>query len=234
MIRLKEHFKARPVYRELDFLRASKKDMKYLGNTNCPLTLDEFLKGPKLDEKVYGNEPFLNADGSPKGGYVPVTIRSLGDGDTTQFNWPKGSGISNSYKERVRYLLCDTPETYHGPGGVDPEPFGQEAQRYNNNKLSNASKIYVQSNKDYSVHDTYGRTLGYVWYADVKNPKTSDFKLLNYELVLLGLARATFRERYETMISNDIYYSEYFKYAFKLAEEQGLKIHGEVDPEFNY
>ena len=237
LIRLPDFFKARPVYRELDFIRVRKEGMKYLGNLKSPVTLEKLLKGPVLDETRYGNLNFTDENGLPTGGYnfVRIAKNGLGDGDTTQFDWPKESGISNGYKSRVRYLLCDTPEIYHGPNSnVDPEPFGNEAQRFNNVRLKNATKIIVQSNKGYSTRDTYGRTLGYVWYTDVKNPKISDFKLLNFEIVLAGLARATFRERYETMYSNDILYSDYIKYGYQLAIEKGIKIHGEIDPEFNY
>ena len=54
------------------------------------------------------------------------------------------------------------------------------------NALSNASQIYIQSDRSAGIKDNYGRNLGVVWYnaGTVQNP---DWRLLNYELVKLGL-----------------------------------------------
>ena len=36
------------------------------------------------------------------------------------------------------------------------------------------------------------------------------------------------------MISNDMYYSYYFEVAFNRARDLGLKVFGEIDPDFDY
>ena len=39
---------------------------------------------------------------------------------------------------------------------------------------------------------------------------------------------------YNEMISNDMYYSYYFEVAFNRARDLGLKVFGEIDPDFDY
>ena len=51
-------------------------------------------------------------------------------------------------------------------------------------------------------------------------------------MVLDGLAEFAESDKYETMYYKDILYYDYLKYANDYATSLGLKIHGEVDPDF--
>ena len=229
LVRLKGKMTPNGKYDPLNYIAVRSGITSYLGNINAPISLEELMSGPRLDETLYGNSPFFeNRDG--KGGYINVTIQTLGDGDTTYFYYPEDSGLNNS--DRVRYLMIDTPEVDHGPGGVDEEAWGNEAKRVNNEKLTNAKGIILQSNKDFTLYETFGRILGYVWYTNEDPNDISSYRLLNFEMVLDGLAEFAESDKYETMYYKDILYYDYLKYANDYAFSLGLKIHGEVDPDF--
>lgn len=225
LIRLNEYQSAREEFSKLDFIKFKSSYIENLGKLECPVTLDDVLYGPTLDESLYGYKPF-SINNESTGGYCEVTIGSLGDGDTTYFIFPEGSGIKNDYDSRVRYLLINTPEIDHGPGSsIQEEPFGQEAKKFNNEKLNNATSILVQSCINTGIHDTYSRTLGFVWYATKENPSIKDYKLLNYEILLNGLARKS-DGKYPDMHSNNILYEDYLNYALEVAMSKNLNIYG--------
>lgn len=230
MVRLEEKMIPSKEFNPLNFVNIRAGVTSYLGNLNAPISLEELMSGPRLDESLYGNLPFAN-NGDGTGGYCQVNLQSLGDGDTTYFNFPSESGVSSD--DRVRYLLIDTPEVDHGPGGVDEEARGNEAKRVNNEKLSNATGIIVQSNKDNPLYETFGRMLGYVWYTNEDKNDLSSYRLLNFEMVLDGLAEFAESDLYETMYYKDVLYYDYLSYANDYAASLGLKIHGEKDPNFN-
>lgn len=229
LVRLKEFYTHQETFNELNYIRVRSGITSYLGNDLAPLTLEEILEGPHLNN-IYLEEDYeVNNLGG--GGFLEVNSYSLGDGDTTYFHF-------NSpliYSGRVRYLLIDTPEIDHGSGSyITAEPFGKEAKRFNNTRLINAKSIIVQSNKGYSLEDTYSRLLGYVWYSNVDNPSTSDYFLLNHQLVVAGLAKFSTYNKYETMYYKDVLYYDYLDYGAKRAKSLGIKIYGEIDPEFDY
>ena len=230
MVRLEEKMTPSKEFNPLNFVNIRAGVTSYLGNLNAPISLEELMSGPRLDESLYGNLPFAN-NGDGTGGYCQVNLKSLGDGDTTYFDFPSDSGVSSD--DRVRYLLIDTPEVDHGPGGVDEEARGNEAKRVNNEKLTNATGIIVQSNKDYPLYETFGRMLGYVWYTNEDKNDLSSYRLLNFEMVLDGLAEFAESDLYETMYYKDVLYYDYLSYANDYAASLGLKIHGEKDPNFN-
>ena len=232
LIRLKESQTPSGSFDKLNYIRTYKSEHKYLGNLNVPLSKDELLEGPKIASN-YLSLPF-NDGNAPKGGFVSVTVSSLGDGDTTFFKFPKDSGLNSG--NSVRYLLIDTPEVDHGPNSfIKEEPWGVQAKNFNNEKLSKAKHIMVQSNLGFSLNETYGRYLGYIWYSSSDDALDySSYRLLNFEMVKEGLAKFSTYDEYETMISNDILYYDYLNYANLLAEKNKIKIHGEKDPNFNY
>lgn len=233
LVRLKEHFKGSETYNELDFIKVRSGVKSYLGNINSPVTIKELKDGPKLSS-IYSNLPYQQ-DGLGTGGYVEVKLNSLGDGDTTQFDFPKESGIVNNYENRVRYLLIDTPEINHGSGSIiTAEPFGEEAKAFNNKRLKEATMIVAQSNKNKTINDSYGRTLAYIWYTSKENPTVNDLILFNNEIVYAGLAKFSTYDKYEDMYYKDILYYDYLDYGAKLAKSQGIKIYGEKDPTFDY
>lgn len=131
--------------------------------------------------------------------------------------------------------MIDTPEISHGPNSkIQEEPWGQEAKKFNNDKLKNASSILIQSNLGSSLKETYNRLLGYVWYTNDPNKSITSYRLLNFQLVKEGLAEFSLHERHDTMKSNDVSYFDYLDYVNEIARRNKIKIHGEIDPNFNY
>ncbi|MGI6771370.1 MAG: thermonuclease family protein [Acholeplasmataceae bacterium] len=121
----------------------------------------------------------------PNYGMTLVRYITAADGDTVYFESldPRDPGPYNA-NSRLRFLMVDTPETEKP--GQEGQPYAQAAYEYTKNALSNASQIYIQSDRSAGIKDNYGRNLGVVWYnaGTVQNP---DWRLLNYELVKLGL-----------------------------------------------
>ena len=101
---------------------------------------------------------------------------------------------------------------------------GREAKNYNNEVLKNAKHILVQTNKDYALRETYGRLLGYVWYTNIENPTLNDYRMLNYELLVNGYCRSDSRTKYENMSYLDMYYTNYFDYAYEYASNLRLGV----------
>ena len=229
LVRLKEFYEGDENFNDLHYITIRKEITKYLGNNEVPLSLEELRYGPRLDSNLYscgslGDEN----DQFGTGNYLKVNkINSLIDGDTSDFTL---TGDSQSSR-RIRYLLIDTPEISHGASSPG-QPFGETAKQYNKDKLKNAASIYVQSNKNKPLHETYSRTLGYVWYSN--DSSIENLKLLNFELVSEGLAEFSFYDKYEDMYYKDITYYEYLRYAYNEAKAKGIKIHGEKDLTYSY
>ena len=204
----------------------------YLGNLECPFyNQQDVLDGPKITEELF-SLPF--EDGSmPGGGFAEVTVASCGDGDTTVFNF-KDEYVNVDRQERTRYMNINTPEISHSPDGSGEEPWGVAAMKYNNAILKSAKKILVQSVKGYGFREVYGRLLGFVWYSNVENPTLSDYKLLNVEMVREGYAYFGGSDPLKELYSGDIYYNTYFDYAYLYAQNSGIRIHGEIDPDYDY
>ena len=204
----------------------------YLGNLECPFyNQQDVLDGPKITEELF-SLPF--EDGSmPGGGFAEVTLASCGDGDTTVFNF-KDEYVNVDRQERTRYMNINTPEISHSPDGSGEEPWGVAAMKYNNAILKSAKKILVQSVKGYGFREVYGRLLGFVWYSNIENPTLSDYKLLNVEMVREGYAYFGGSDPLKELYSGDIYYNTYFDYAYLYAQNSGIRIHGEIDPDYDY
>ena len=204
----------------------------YLGNLECPFyNQQDVLDGPKITEELF-SLPF--EDGSmPGGGFAEVTLASCGDGDTTVFNF-KDEYVNVDRQERTRYMNINTPEISHSPDGSGEEPWGVAAMKYNNAILKSAKKILVQSVKGYGFREVYGRLLGFVWYSNIENPTLSDYKLLNVEMVKEGYAYFGGSDPLKELYSGDIYYNTYFDYAYLYAQNSGIRIHGEIDPDYDY
>lgn len=206
---------------------------KYLGNLNTPIKENDFEKGPTLSS-YYEEFPFA-LDGQALGGFFETTYTSLGDGDTTFFNYTVESGGDKLESQSTRYLFIDTPEIDHGPDSyIVEEPWGQAAKKYNNDILKNAKHILVQSARFSALHETYGRYLACIWYTNEENPTLDDYILLNYQIAYNGYSQQANSGSYDEMVSNDMYYSYYFEVAFNRARSLGLKVFGEIDPDFDY
>lgn len=230
LVRLKEKEVSTHSFDILNYIKVRSDITSYLGNEDAPLTLDEILSGPILDSTIYGSLDFENGN-EGNGGYIDVSLSSLGDGDTTYFT---SLDSSVTLSQRIRYLMIDTPEISHGDGGVTAEAWGEAAKTYNNTILKSAKRIVLQSAKGYQLKDSYGRYLCLVWYSLDENAKDEELKLLNFEEVKEAYARFSEYNEYETMYYNDVLYFDYMSYAKNLAKSKGLKIYGEVDPDFDY
>ena len=95
--------------------------------------------------------------------------------------------------------------------------------------LKNAKHYLVQSVSGYSLHETYGRMLCYVWISTKDNPEISDYQLLNYLIVKNGFSHPGFIDRqaeYNSLMTHEgVSYVEYLFYADAYAEALGLNIH---------
>jgi endonuclease YncB( thermonuclease family) len=205
MVRLAEKQVSTHTYEALNFAKVKSLTKTYIGNLNAPLSQEELLSGPRLDSSVYGSELYSNGD-NPFGGYVNVSISSYVDGDTTYFKFPSEANVGTG-TQKVRYLLIDTPEIDHGSGA---EPYGDAAKKFTDDKLKSATSVIVQSNKNFALRENYERLLGYVWYTTDANKALSTYRLLNFELVLNGLAKFSTYKEYETMYYKDVLYFNYF------------------------
>ncbi|WP_019139304.1 thermonuclease family protein [Peptoniphilus timonensis] len=128
------------------------------------------------------------------------------DGDTIEID--RGNG-----KEKVRFILVDTPETVHPKKGV--QFFGKEASNFTKSNLTGKT-IYLQ--KDISETDRYGRLLRYIWTErpSSDNPSNDEIRAKCFNAILLsgGYANvATFPP--------DIKYVDLFRNIEKEARDNG-------------
>lgn len=231
LIKNENSLKASETFNSFEWYKVVGNEFDGRFGVSTPIDYEEFLEGPKLDER-YMNASFLENE-TPKGGVYETSVSKYVDGDTTYFTFKGFSNIESS--EKVRYYLVNTPEIDHTSEGssITEQPWGEAAKKYTYEKLKNAKHILIQSALGGSIRDTYKRILGFVWYTNEENPSYSDYNLLNYELVKEGYGKymnATLDE----MNYKNIPYTYYFNYANDLASSKGIKIWGEKDPNYNY
>lgn len=227
LIRLKEYFKQSKSFKDLHWIRYPVNTLTTLGNYEV-VSEETLQEGPKLSEEFY-NTPFCDNASNGNGGVLEVTYQYNIDGDTTKFNYgSKYSTYDISGSLSTRYYGINTPEIAHG-SGEEPDPYGDEAKDFTTRMLKNAKHYLVQSVNGYSLHETYGRMLCYVWISNKENPKISDYQLLNYLIVKNGFSRPGFIDRQaeynSLMIYDGVSYVEYLYYANAYAEALGLNIH---------
>lgn len=232
LIKNEQNLKATESFDYKCWYKVRSDNTKYLGNVNTPIKYDEFIKGPKIMGN-YWTAKFIEKN-IPYGGFYETSVDSYGDGDTTNFTFENVDGLNAV--ERTRYYLVNTPEIDHTSQGsaISEQPWGVTAMDYTNNILKNAKHILIQSALGGQVRETYGRLLGFVWYTNEENPTINDYSLLNYELVLNGYGAFMMGTLLNDMVANEIPYYHYFDIANEIAESQGIKIHGEKDPNYNY
>ncbi|MBN2696536.1 MAG: thermonuclease family protein [Bacilli bacterium] len=171
--------------------------------------LDEYvddLGNPvQLTEFDYVGREFI------EDGIGVVTVHRFVDGDTTWFT-------SESTSFSVRYLGIDTPEST-----ALYEPWGKAAAIYTRERLENAETIVLQ-HEGRERTDSNGRYLAWVWYRETA---TSDFVLLNLELVELAYSKSKLSydlTRYTTVFTN----ADWDVSATK------RRVWGEIDPAYDY
>lgn len=98
------------------------------------------------------------------------------DGDTIEIDRGKG-------KEKVRFVLVNTPETLHPKKGV--EFYGKEASNFTKSQLTGKT-VYLQ--KDTSDTDRYGRLLRYIWIErpSSDNPSNEEIKSKCFNAIFLA------------------------------------------------
>ncbi len=138
--------------------------------------------GPYLDESFSSIDPV-----DPRGGYFEVVLYSCVDGDTAKFNYPQFiyDAIPN-FSYSTRFLNMDTEETYG-----DPEEWGKPGSVYTCDLLNSAESIVLQTdpNDDLIDNEDYRRLLAWIW---IKLPGEEEYFLLNYMVVIQGLAQVKF------------------------------------------
>lgn len=234
IMRFQEYYKSYQTFSRLRYFSVRSGITKYFGNLEVPYTLEEYMHGPYLNE-IYSEYEFATSNNGSNGGYATTNVVSYGDGDTTVFNTSKIANIGST--EKTRYLFINTPEVNHNTGepGDQDDPWGVPAQIFNNEKLRNASSIIIQSNRNASLRETYGRLLGYIWYASVANPTLADYRLLNYDMIINGYSKLLTSNKYSDMYdSKDILYYDFMSYANDYASSLGIGVFGQVDPHYDY
>ena len=223
----------RDKFDEYDWIAYDTENISLLGEMYPPLSDVELLEGPKLTKENF-DTPLTENEGAGSGGAAKVNLRYLGDGDTTNFTLPsdKVDTYLNTY-ETVRYIFINTPEISHGDPNT-AEPWGEAAKKYNNTVLKNAKSYAIQTIKNHGLRDTYGRLLGLVWYSNKNNPQPEDYVCLNFEMVREAYAFYYFAEDNHSMFYKGLSYVNFIKNAEAYAKRLGLRIHGEVDPDFDY
>ena len=223
-------------YHQYDYIRYSSGHLSGLGNLNNDISEEELLEGPHLTDEDFAT-PFATDEFTAGGGAVKVTLASTGDGDTTRFIFPSSlSAYGISSNESVRYMCINTPETQHGTS-INADPWGYAAKDYNNEQLRKAKAFAVSTSKGYYLRENYGRIMGYVWVAFVDNPTPKDYYNLNFLMVKEAYSTLRFingRQENDPMFYREITYTNYMKNAELIVEEQGLRVHGEKDPNFDY
>lgn len=233
LCRKNEYLIGRKTYRQYDWIRYACDDTSRLGNIEA-ISDEELCEGPKLTQYDF-DKPFSKEDGVGGGGAIKVTLASMGDGDTTRFNF----GYSDPYvygNQSVRYLCLDTPETQHGDE-ISEMPWGVAAANYNNSILRKAKAFAVSSSPDLATRETYGRVLGFVWVSYIDNPKPEDYICLNHLMVKEGYSTMRFlgkNQKDDKTNYKGISFTNIMFNVELLAIENKIKIHGEVDPNFDY
>lgn len=124
----------------------------------------------EMTPKIKESKTNSNSSGSQKStSFIAGKVTNVVDGDTIDVH------LENGKKERVRFILIDTPETKHPNKPV--QPFGPEASKFTNEALLNKD---VELELDVQERDRYGRLLAYVYI---------DGQMINETLLKKGLAR---------------------------------------------
>lgn len=229
LVRKTNFFKARDKYVEYEWIRYPIGTLSNLGNINC-IDEETLLKGPRLTQKDL-DTPFCESSVIGNGGTIKAPLAYSIDGDTSKINFGyeyEKYGVSGNLS--VRYFGINTPEIAHGQS-EKADPYGDEAREYTEKLVESAKSIVIQSIKDYPLHETYGRILGYVWVSNKTNPAPEDYELLSYKVVKEGLAKVGFITRSDEYIGKMTYmgisYIEYLYDAQNYAKASKLNIHSE-------
>lgn len=254
LLRLPSKYKASTTFSVLDWINVvpskSNNKIKYLGDLSFPFENEnDILNGPKLTEEYVDSHEFSTANYNaatesisytPGGGLVEVKVTSLGDGDTTRFNYQANltEELGSDYTNKsTRYYMINTPEVAHPhqTPAIEEEPWGYLAQVRNNEILNSAKKIYCQSVYGKGFTETYGRAIMLIWYTTKEDASWEDYTCLNYQMVNEGYAYLGSSDTSaDEMSYNDIAYYDYVSFAYYTAQSKKIKVHGEEDKGYPY
>lgn len=234
LVRKNEYQKGQADFQSNDWVYYAMDDLSHLKSYACPLSDERLLGGPRLTSEDFAR-PYATSSTLGGGGVYEVSVSYYGDGDTTDFDYPRElNALGYEDGHPFRYQNIDTPEIQHGTS-IQAQPWGYPAKTFNNTILRNASHILIQSVNGGSLTETYGRLLGFVWYTNVASPVPSDYILLNHETVKEGYSKVAFSGvATSLMMSDGLSYFSYLVDANAYAEKHHLKVHGETDPSFHY
>ena len=208
-----------------NFIRYPVDTYANLGNVDC-VSNDVLVAGPKLTEEDFA-KPYATNATNGAGGLIEVKLTGTVDGDTSKLDFGyeyEEFGISGVMS--LRYYGINTPEVAHF--GNPADPYGNEARDFTNSVLAKVKKFYVQSITNYSLHETYGRALGYLWVAFVDNPKPEDFINMSHLIIQEGYSNPSYLDRLDLcnyMLYEGVSYTEYLYDANNLAKNLKKNIH---------
>lgn len=155
-------------------------------------------------------------------GIGEVTFASATDGDTAKF-FCYNKETNKEERIAIRFLGVNTPEST-----AKVEPWGKSASVYTSNIVSTATSIVLENDiAVWGQKDNNGyRYLGFVWY---KLAGDTEYKNLNLELIELGYSRNQLFDD-----STLCPYRSTFEAADASARSAGIRVHGQVDPNYDY
>jgi endonuclease YncB( thermonuclease family) len=198
--------------------------------------------GPRVDVNYFDVSPaytLFNGTMWGNGGlfeveYDPDNNRGFCvDGDTTAFWFPSDiANLITASPKRVRYFNVDTPEL-RGQNN-QPEKWALLATEYVCEMLSDANKIFIQTDPGDKLLDRFGRLLGWIW-IDVEGD--NQLQLLNYWIVRQGLGEVAYLfgagDTQATVYQNKTY-TEWMLMGESLARQNQYGIHSNLlDPYSN-
>lgn len=159
-----------------------------------------------------------------------ATCYTITDGDTAGFvdgthTEDELASMSTTLKYKFRFLGVNTPEST-----AKVEPWGVPASAFTKSILNNAkSIILVNDIATFNQYDSSGgRNLGFIWY-NMKNTQREGYRLLNLELV-----EQCYSKNQLFTYSDMCPYLESFVAAEETGVANGWRVHGEVDPSYDY
>ena len=183
--------------------------------TSCGETTSDSVSVDESDEFIDYTDQ-LKLDMTTSRVRQEVTVYNHVDGDTTHFNcsWAKDGVL------KARYLAIDTPEST-----VKVEEWGKTAALFTRSKLENAQSIIIESDTNtWNLDSTGERYTVWVWY---RTSETSDYRLLNLEIVQEGFSNVKNAESFE--------YGKIISKAYQQSMTFKLHLHGdEIDPNYYY
>ena len=192
-----------------------KKILKFLFSLFLVIGLCSCIEQTPPGPRDFVEEFKLDLNSSRK--RLEVTVLTFIDGDTVHFN-ANDPAFENGIA-KARFLGVNTPES---TGQV--EPWGKAASNFTKETLGKAKSVIIESeSSEWELDSTGGRHLLWIWYKT----ETSDYRLLNLELLQEGFSIANNIGRYA--------YKDVLQSAFNQALELGLRVNGaEKDPNFDY